>query len=666
MIGNAQNGYFHGILRYFDNELKLKSIISARDYKSSKSNNEDTYPLWNQLEGGPKIKPIIIFRSTLQNRIFVVKNTFEGPVYNCHDWGLAQRFRKSYSLQDCYTVNTTFNNLPMRSYDCNPVIDPSPDFTLNSSLKPFIYNLFGDEVCPAKNSLYRHCKYEEDAINGKETRTRIERWLNIVSDKENHIGSTELGCLDPFESSETPEINIFLGYLSNRNRFNYMKYKIFKYKRLLHEGVMMNGRIYSEVSIGRMYDWVGTLTIIIGNLSTTEEMVNNGKFVIQTQLYKSKLHGIVRVWGKLPNDPKDDCELRMESGLGLICKYSNGIPSGKCWKGLLGGAWIYGEMTKDGEFTGNDVAYINQDMNVGYKGIFHKAKMINATVVNIIGEQCNEDGIKILIFSDSISYRDNTYRFKRPGPDFMGDKPFVVDPLDNKYIDVGQSSINTSEDSQDIHENGAFAKVDIPPRTVISHNNGYIVNGKERNEWIQNQMKLMRLTKKNDKTVIKLKVKFEEDFKKSTKKYSGDLLCNEYLEIPSEVGQKKSKYRSTRGHKINHSFTQQNARYILYDSAQFGIVMAISTLNKKRILKGEEIFVHYGYTYSDGPKWYQESFIDSQVGLLNTGNKLEPEWQLLRDKIFSEANITTVLDATNPAVDTLLKQYQHYTFQKNA
>ena len=666
MIGNAQNGYFSGILRYFDPELKLKSIINARDYKSSKANDEDTFPLWSQLEGGPMIKPIIIFRSTLANRIFVVKKTFEGQVYNCDDWGIDQQFRKSYSLKDCYTFNTTFNNLPMNSYDCNPVIDPSPHLTLNSSSKPFNYNLFGDEVCLAKHSSYRHCKYPEDEVNKKDTRKPIESWLNIVSDKENHISTTQSGCLDPFESSERPKISIFLGYLSNRNGFNYMKYKIFKYQRLLHEGVMINGSIEGEISIDRMCDWVGTLTIIIGKPSTTEEMVNKGKFVIQTQLYKGKLHDIVRVWGKLPNDPKDDCELRMESGLGLICKYSNGLPSGICWKGLLGGAWIYGEMTKDGEFTGNNVAYINQDMSVGYQGVFHKAKMINATVANITGEHCNEDGIKVLTFSESIWYRDITYRFKRPSPDSMGDQPFVVDPLDNKYIDVGQSSINTSEDSQKIHENGAFAKEDIPPRTVISHNNGYIVNGKERNAWIENQMKLKRISGKNDKSVIKLKVKFEEDFKKSTKKYSGDLLCNEHLEIPSDVGQRKSKYRSTRGHKINHSFTRQNARYILYDSAQFGIVMAISTLNTKSISKGEEIFVHYGYTYSDGPKWYQESFIDSQVDQHNTGNKLEPEWQLLRDKIFSDANITTVFDATNPALDTLLKQYQYYTFQKHA
>ena len=67
----------------------------------------------------------------------------------------------------------------------------------------------------------------------------------------------------------------------------------------------------------------------------------------------------------------------------------------------------------------------------------------------------------------------------------MGDQPFVLDPLDNKYINVGQSSIDTDEMSQEFKENGAFVKEDIPPQTVISHNNGYIVNQKEKTTYAQ-------------------------------------------------------------------------------------------------------------------------------------------------------------------------------------
>ena len=120
---------------------------------------------------------------------------------------------------------------------------------------------------------------------------------------------------------------------------------------------------------------------------------------------------------------------------------------------------------------------------------------------------------------------------------------------------------------------------------MISHNNGYILNGKDRVEWIEKQKNMRKSTEMEDKCSTECKDKFEKDFIESIGKYAAVIGCNEYLEIPREVGQRTNKYRSTRGHKINHSFTGQNSEYMLYDSAQFGIVIAIKTLNKSIILK---------------------------------------------------------------------------------
>ena len=49
---------------------------------------------------------------------------------------------------------------------------------------------------------------------------------------------------------------------------------------------------------------------------------------------------------------------------------------------------------------------------------------------------------------------------------------------------------------------------------------------------------------------------------------------------------------------------------ILYDSARFGIVNAIATRQGKAIPKGDELFLHYGYSYSAGPRWYKKVFRD--------------------------------------------------------
>ena len=103
--------------------------------------------------------------------------------------------------------------------------------------------------------------------------------------------------------------------------------------------------------------------------------------------------------------------------------------------------------------------------------------MINAKSVEVIGEKCNEEGIKIIEFASTNS--SQSYHFERPTIDSYGDQPFVLDPLDNKYINISSSTMNTRESSQENNKNGAFAKFDIPSRTLIAHNNRKISNPKE-------------------------------------------------------------------------------------------------------------------------------------------------------------------------------------------
>ena len=450
-----------------------------------------------------------MFRSATKTRIFIAKREFKGPVYNCRavEASLRNHFRP-FSFHDCYLVNFTLQNFQAKSDDCTPIIDPLTHFTLNNSLRTFKYNAFRDKTYVNESSSNWFCKHE-DKRNEKGIRTRIETWLSVLSDENENLIVEDADDLEPFQSYESPHIDIRIGYFSNRKRFETIEYQIFKASKLLHEGVMINGHIYSDISVDEMYDWSGTLTIVIGKeiWMSTENKIMSVKFAIQTQLYKSKIHGMVRVWGRLPSDPNNDCKTRIEQGLGLICHYYNGIPNGKCWRGLIGGAWLYGEMAKDGEFSGKEIAYINQDMSIGYKGIFRRGVMMNASVVDITGEYCNKQGIKVLEFSDSTSYLGITFRYKRPNSDSMGDQPLIVDPLDNKYIDLGQSSIDTGEFSQTFKENGAFAKEYIPPQTIISHYNGYIVNRKEIHEWINKQIRKLRIDQKSNKYSMDLKDK---------------------------------------------------------------------------------------------------------------------------------------------------------------
>ncbi len=44
--------------------------------------------------------------------------------------------------------------------------------------------------------------------------------------------------------------------------------------------------------------------------------------------------------------------------------------------GLIGGAWIYGQVDGNGDFTGHNITYINQDLKTVFVGAFDKGLMV--------------------------------------------------------------------------------------------------------------------------------------------------------------------------------------------------------------------------------------------------------------------------------------------------
>ena len=68
-----------------------------------------------------------------------------------------------------------------------------------------------------------------------------------------------------------------------------------------------------------------------------------------------------------------------------------------------------------------------------------------------------------------------------------------------------------------------------------------------------------------------------------------------------------SKFRSTLGHKVNHSFTKANAIFISVIHPRHGpIKAAIST---RKIMRGQEILCNYDYdSNAYVPRWYAELY----------------------------------------------------------
>ena len=72
--------------------------------------------------------------------------------------------------------------------------------------------------------------------------------------------------------------------------------------------------------------------------------------------------------------------LRLFQGLFFFGMYENGKPTGPCWRQLIGSNYLYGVVDKEGEFTGNNIAFIYQDLELALVGKFEKGIMVRISV----------------------------------------------------------------------------------------------------------------------------------------------------------------------------------------------------------------------------------------------------------------------------------------------
>ncbi len=110
-------------------------------------------------------------------------------------------------------------------------------------------------------------------------------------------------------------------------------------------------------------EWYHPITIEIyksqsGNFSPSDE---NSQIImtIHGRLQHGQLHGMVLMFGILSNDPKSLCSRTVFNGLEFVGHFSHGKARGICWKRLIGGSWIYGEVDSEGEFTGKAIPLVN-------------------------------------------------------------------------------------------------------------------------------------------------------------------------------------------------------------------------------------------------------------------------------------------------------------------
>ena len=135
------------------------------------------------------------------------------------------------------------------------------------------------------------------------------------------------------------------------------------------------------------FDWTANLQITInftpneGNDNSAfsfNQTSTNQQMFIHAKLEHNNINGIIRIFGRVPGDRNRFCSCFLGHGISFCGSVEEGIPTGICWRGLVGGAWLYGNVNDVGEFTGNNIAYIYPDLKTVLLGWFINGTMVTS------------------------------------------------------------------------------------------------------------------------------------------------------------------------------------------------------------------------------------------------------------------------------------------------
>ncbi|XP_059086689.1 uncharacterized protein LOC131883271 [Tigriopus californicus] len=570
LVGHAENNHLVGILRYFDMEQR-RGFLNASAI--------DGTPLLSSQSNGYHLLSI-----STDDRVLLTKD-FESFL-TCQSTG-------NVYLQDCHqvldmTIDRQQCDLSLRD------IEQAPE--------SFALNLLTNERSNADAGPLHSSFCANSNWQSNKTLVAMNHWLLVM---QSHLSNPFWDS--PFEGQalnwEDPTIYIELNHYKSRRGLNSFPCTISSHKMVLLKCQVRNGVIRAKVprfqAIQLQQFWNNPVVISFetslqsmtrgsdqtASFLTEENQIRHG---LIGRLKNGRLHGPVRGFGRVSNDQHSDCGAKIRGGeLAYIGLFKDGVPVGHSWRGLIGGAWIHGEVGIDGDFTGESITYVYPDMKTAFVGQFKQGIMISAQESEVTGEKC-QNGIKILKFS---SPTGPNFHYNPPTKNSFGDQPLLRDPLDVRYV-----HLKPSEDLDNAGE-GAFAKFDVPSETTFSLYSGRILNDTELTN-LQSRQKA-ELKEKN-LTNIQLDAALQDLYKYRLNMET----CLKKIDIPPAFGRTET-YNATVGHKVNHHFLP-SVSFTTIDSARFGIVMAMKTTRK--VKQDEEYLVNYQYSPSFPLPWFQEMY----------------------------------------------------------
>ena len=569
LIGQTRRSKLVGVVRYFDEANKLQNVTIYGDdgIENVVLNRDNKHKLY-RLET----------RETRQmKRIYYTKDFVD--VFNCER-------EESYLLSGCFLAK----NLKVKADQCDIEITGDIGAPRDES-ELFKWNLEeGEKFYNDDADLYPKCSDEWKTENVVRT---IKDWLKSLEStdpfwREGQDDSPPLNPDDEIAFNVSEYQGRFV--VSSRSEVNVTTLD----QKILTVTTWNDGaiRVKADRESSKSSDWSRLLQFdhkllkLRGFQIELKDDESPLGLATIARVRNGKLHGNVRRHGRVITNPMTICGNHVFRGISYVGRFEDGIPVGPAWRLVVGEGVIYGEPDGNGKLTGDEIAYVYPDMVTALRGRFENGVMKEAEEVEVVACRCVK-GILQLRFSQPS--RGQTFAAGIPTKDSYGDQPSVTDPLDNRYIEVRESAVE-----HEVADEGAFAKVDIPPLTPITLYSGLFFRTDELNKY-------------NDKGIREefLDKGLADDKWKFTKYHGSVPECGFSITIPWNRAS-LDQYRAALGHKLNHSF-RPNCEYSgVLDSPRFGLVRAFYT--NRYIKKGEELFISYGYPVETGPPWYVDLY----------------------------------------------------------
>ena len=270
-----------------------------------------------------------------------------------------------------------------------------------------------------------------------------------------------------------------------------------------------------------------------------------------------------------------------------IGTFIRNVPFGLTWQWRskrMAEGFLYGEVDRRGQFTGEDITYVYPDFLTGLRGKFLHGVLVDATAVDIVGERC-KGGIKEILIEPAA--RDSSVRWEKEETNhwYIGKHPLVMDPYERKSAYVGQSLEPGSDE-------GLFARRAFLPGDIVSYFGG--------TKTFSSNMFFNNMTDPEVSSAgsyfFKLAANMPEWWG-----YPEDMV----LDVPEHY-RSIYQFRTTLGHKANHLFEGKNTEYdTVNHPVHGGIVCLIAT---HAIQEGDEIYVDYLYDVDEAEDWYRELY----------------------------------------------------------